>query len=170
MTELGIVIGLATLLFAFLTFMQGRGTERRALEARNVVWSREQIDGDWHFQHSGSTSVSEVMIVLTVDGKSEITRADTLAPNTPLLAKNAEHSDTKAVADEQDAEYDAEVEEFNSPSTRRVGDGPFSIDIPIMKVPPLPRMAWKVECSAIITWRYPSGVPDIHEAKWVEVY
>lgn len=170
MTALGIAIGLATLLFAFLAFMQGRANERRALEARNVVWSREQINGDWHFRHSGTMAVSEVKILLTVDGKSEITRIDNLQPDTTVLTNNSEHSIIKASADAQDAEYDAEVDAYNTPSTRRVGSGLFAMEIPMMKVPPIPRMVWKVECSAIITWRYPSGVPDIHEAKWVEEY
>lgn len=160
---IGTFIGLFALLIA-------RRTEARSLEARDVTWTREITNEGWLFAHTSTRPISEVKIILTVDGTSEIARAETLFPNTPLLAHNEEHRNTQYRADEEDAEYEHALNAFNTPSTRTIRTGIHSFEIPDIKTPPFPRPAWKLDCSAIITWRYPSGVPDTYEMVWTQEY
>lgn len=165
------IVGLATLLFAFLTWLQGRANERRRLEARDVVWSRELKDDKWQFSHSGSTAISEVKIVLTVNGKSEISTTDELRPLTPLVAESRAHANLLHEVREADAEYEREYEEWLNPEPEpdRYITG-FPVAQFLTDPEPMSRMQMNASISARITWRYPSGVPGTHEMTWVEAY
>lgn len=153
-----------------LTWLIARRTETRSLEARDVTWTREITNEGWHFTQTSTRPISEVKIILTVDGKSEITRAETLHPHTPLMVASEEHETTQASANEEGARYERELRDFQTPATRTIETGMFNFEIPEIKSPPFPRPAWSAHCSAIITWRYPSGVPDTYEMVWTQEY
>lgn len=164
-------IGLATLLLM-------RASERRALEARDAVWSRELTNAGWSFQHSGSLPLSDVKIVFTIDGITEISRFDTVRPHTPVLAVNSEHERTITLMDERHAEHAREVEAAENPPSMTLPHPTIEgLRIPIPGVPThfstrpaLPVFPIKADMNAIITWRYPSGAPDTQEIAWTETY
>lgn len=162
-------IGLATLLLT-------KASERRALEVRDVVWARELTDEGWKFKHSGSVAVSEVKIVFTIDGVTSVTRASEVRPDAPVLAANPEHERTLSIVNADHERYEREIAEIKEAQERTVPGTPAWVsqiqslaDFAHVE-PAIHRVPIRADMNVIITWRYPSGMPDTQEVSWVEVY
>lgn len=164
-----LLLGIATLVVATLTFLQGRAAERRALEARDTVWQREQIDGTWNFRHSGSTSISEVKIVLTVDGVTEQAQCEELQPNTNFPVPNREHTLALTEAVEAETEYQRQLSRYENPEPIDIGFLGAKLPQP-PGIPPLPLFGVNLTTSAVITWRHPSGAPGTYQMDWRQSY
>lgn len=148
--------------FAIWSLVLAYRADRRSTELRDVAWFAQLIDGEWTFTHSGSSPARSVTIVFTVDGVASVEKLDVVEVDVPVPVSNPEHTRLYGDAREIDERDRIDEEEYD----RKTVSGVFTIPIP----PPMPRPAWEVRLSAVITWVYPSGQADRQAWSWVAEY
>lgn len=138
-------------------------SERRATEARDIVWSARPTSDGFEFTHGGSTSAGSVFIALTVTGETSTGTAETVARGEWFPV----HSDAYAEHIESMREQHAEYERRTRAAAREERANPYlpsfsmSAQIGMMQPLDLP-----VDVKAVIVWTYPSGAPDRQELSW----
>ncbi len=163
------IAAFATLAFGFANGRRERRGERRAVEARDVLWHAKRTAEGFSFSHAGSTVARDVRVSLTVDGDTSNATADEVMGGASIVVANDNAQRLARESAAEDAEYERALKEYESPT--ETDSAPVWMPAPpIIRVPPMPPMGRSVQVSAIIAWRYPSGASGRQELLWRESY
>lgn len=168
-------MGIATLVLAaagvaagvgswYVTWLFGRRAEKRAIEARDIVWSPRAADGGFEFMHGGSAAARRVFVTLIVQGMASTGSTDSVAPGEWFAVHNDGYAEHVASSRAAHAEYNERLEaaRLRKP-TSSLFQAPSYVEIGMMEPIDMP-----VDVKAVIVWAYPSGTSDRQELSWKE--